>query len=144
MHTSTRPLTLSALRGNYAILRLAPGAPVPAWATKSEFFSVTRTPDELSIVCALENVPFADRPSAQWLALKVQGPFQFDDVGVLANLATPLAAAHIGIFVIATFDTDYVLVQAKDADRTIATLQAAGHTIVETNSVFKDTKENEG
>ncbi len=144
MTAPSRFLTLSLLLDEYRILRLAPDAPVPAWATVSAFLNITRTCDELSIVCVAEHVPVTERTATEWRILKVHGPFQFDEIGVLASLSTPLATAHIGIFVVSTFDTDYLLVQSKDLRRAIATLQSAGHTIIENNSIPQEMKENRG
>jgi len=143
MSAPSRLLTLSLLRGRYAVVRLAPDAEVPAWATQGEFFSITRTREELSILCLTNSIPSADRPLADWRVLKVHGPFQFDELGVIENLASPLAAAAVGIFVISTFDTDYLLVQCKDIRKAIATLQSDGHTILEGAVMFNDLKENE-
>ena len=64
-----------------------------------------------------------------WSCFKLRGPFAFDEVGVLAAIAAPLAAAAIGIFVISTFDTDYLLVKTSDRARAMATLVAAGHAV---------------
>jgi hypothetical protein len=105
------------------------------WALRaSSFTSVTRTTDELSVVCATDRVPPlpADARVARadgWRALKVVGPFAFTEVGVLLQVAAPLAAAEIGILAMATFDTDYVLVQEAQLGRAVAALRAAGHTV---------------
>jgi hypothetical protein len=143
MTAPSRHMTLTVLRGRYVILQFPPDAPVPAWAAPGEFSSITRTSQELSIVCLRENAPLAQLPAADWHAIKVHGPFQFDEIGVLASLATPLAAAEIGIFVVSTFDTDYLLIQSKDIRRAIAALKSAGHTVLENNSIPKSLKEHE-
>jgi hypothetical protein len=124
----SRQLNLAALAGDYAICRLAANAGVPDWAA-GEFVSVTRTADELSVVCATDAVPPTVRCEPGWSCFKLLGPFAFDEIGVLAAIAAPLAAAAIGIFVISTFDTDYLLVKTNDRARTIATLVAAGHAV---------------
>src|SRR5206468_8549222 len=87
------------------------------------FVSVTRTPDELSIVCPDEAVPPDVEVESGWRALKVPGPIPFDQVGVLAALATPLAAAGISTFAVSTYDTDYVLVREPDLERALAALE---------------------
>lgn len=143
MCASARTLTLSILPHRFSILRFAPDAAVPAWASHGDFFSITRTADELSIVCAKINVPAVLQTGTDWRVLKVHGPFQFDEIGVLENLSTPLAATAIGIFIISTFDTDYLLVQSKDLRKACTTLQAAGHAITDSDSVFNNTKEND-
>jgi hypothetical protein len=137
MAEGTWQLTLTLLPGLYTVCRLAPDAPIPAWAQTDtpagSLLSITRTADELSIVCLQAAVP-ADATDAtadrDWRCIRVEGPFDLTaDVGVLATLATPLAAAGIGIFAVSTYDTDHLLVHAAHLDRAAAALTAAGHTI---------------
>jgi len=122
-------LTFRMLSGPYAILRLNPDAPVPGWATKGEFTSVTRTAEELSIVCPLENLPPKVSSSNRWVVLKLEGPFPFSLTGVLLSFIEPLSANKIPIFAISTFDTDYVLVQEEYIGATLNLLQKAGHEL---------------
>lgn len=123
-------LSLTILPDEFAVCRLGGSDAVPDWAVRGTFFSVTRTVDELSIVCPLRQTPagLANR-SAGWRALKIEGPFDFSETGILASVAMPLAAAGIGILAIATYDTDYVLVQADNLPRAVAALVAAGHAV---------------
>ena len=121
------PLTLSLLPETFAVCRLDPGAPLPAWATGGGFTSATRTSDELSILCPVERVPPGVRTEAGWRCLKVEGPFDFSVTGVLASLAAPLAGAGISIFVVCTYDTDYLFVKERDLDGALATLAGEGH-----------------
>lgn len=112
-----------------AVVRLPADAPVPAWAGEpSAFASITRTGDELSIVCREALVPPGAAAEPGWRALKISGPLPFTAVGVLAGIAAPLADAGVSIFAVSTFDTDYVLVKADQLDRAMAALSAAGHT----------------
>ena len=124
-------LTLDLVPGSYAICRFAPGDPLPPWIMQGEFFSVTRTPAELSVVCNVAALPSGVKAEAPWLMLAVRGPLDFNITGVLAGLATPLAAAGISIFAISTYDTDYVLVRHDDLDRAERALRDAGHHIPE-------------
>ena len=115
--------------GPYAIVRLALDAAVPEWATKGELSSITRTSDELSIVCLAENVP-ADLPSPhRWACLKLEGPFPFSQTGVLLSFIEPLSSKGIPIFAISTYDTDYVLIQEEFAEMALKALRAAGHEL---------------
>ena len=97
---------------------------MPSWALELHegFVSITRTPDELSIVCAQEAVPPDTKVEEDWRALVIPGPIPFEETGVLAALATPLADAGISIFAISTYDTDYVLVRASDLERALEVL----------------------
>jgi uncharacterized protein len=96
----------------------------------SGLFSVTRTEDELSVICPEEDAPpAATDVSGAWRALKVRGPLDHSSVGVLASLAGPLADAGVALFPLATFDTDYVLVKEDDVERAQSALEAAGHRV---------------
>ncbi|HEY1678196.1 MAG TPA: ACT domain-containing protein [Candidatus Sulfotelmatobacter sp.] len=125
----TQPVQLKfrVLAGFYAIVRFAPDTVVPAWATKGEFTSITRTSDELSLVCPAESIPAEVRPPLRWNCCKLEGPFPFSLTGVLLSFIDPLSSNKIPIFAISTYDTDYVLVQEEFAGATIDLLQKAGH-----------------
>ncbi|WP_312957170.1 ACT domain-containing protein [Stutzerimonas nitrititolerans] len=121
-------LSFSVLPGSFVVARLEPNTDVPYTVLASrDFISITRTDDELSIVCS-ENVATdlakVDQP---WRAIKVHGPFAFDQTGVLASFLNPLANASIGIFATSTFDTDYILVKSENLEHAVQALQVAGH-----------------
>jgi hypothetical protein len=107
-----------------AVCRLAASDRVPSWALELHegLVSITRTPDELSIVCPDAAVPPDVEVESGWRALKVPGPIPFDQIGILASLADPLAAAGVSIFAVSTYDTDYVLVKEADLERALAAL----------------------
>lgn len=112
-----------------AVARLPAHAGMPWWAAGSGFLSVTRTPDETSVVCDAGRVPDGVRAERGWRALRVAGTLPFAATGVLVSLATPLADAGVPIFVVSTFDTDYLLVPEAMTGNAIAVLRKAGHTV---------------
>ncbi len=122
-------MKLKILDEAFAVTRLEPSSSIPAWASKSSFFSVTKTSDELSIVCDEKDVPETEKSERGWRCLKVIGPLDFSLTGILSSLAAPLAEAKISIFAISTFDTDYLLVKSKDLDHAVAVLTQAGFLI---------------
>lgn len=126
-------LTLLILPDTFAICRLEPGASVPTWA-RGDVVSLTRTHDELSMVCAQANVPANVKCERDWRALKIEGQLDFALTGILASIATPLADAGISIFALSTFDTDYVLVKTEKLQQAINVLQSAGHQIANLKS----------
>jgi uncharacterized protein len=130
-HKTNIIMTLSVLPDTYAVCRLAPTDTIPLWALNGDFFSITRTSDELSLVMAQSVVPidFIREIERDWRILKVEGPLDFSLVGILASLTEPLANAKISIFAISTYDTDYILVKNNNLGVAIAVLEAAGHTI---------------
>lgn len=129
-------LTFRLVPGSYAICRLAPSAAVPEWADRAPFCSLTRTPEELSIVCPAGAVPptlaaEGGRAQGGWALLQLVGPFPFSAVGICAEISGLLAGAGISLIALATFDTDYFLVQESDLPRAVEVLGAAGHVRVE-------------
>ena len=132
--------TLDLLAEPLAICRLPPDAPPPAWAWRGAFVSVTRTADELSVVCAAAAVPPGVTASAPWRALRVAGPLDLSAVGVLARLAAPLAAAGVSLFVVATYDTDWLLVREDALDAAVAALRGAGHAVRADRAVPPDAR----
>ncbi len=121
--------TLLVVDGTFAINRLGGDASIPPWATAGHFFSITRTADELSIVCRQDAVPGGIQCERGWRCLRVTGTMPFSVVGILASLTAPLADAGISVFAISTFDTDYLLVKEDDFEKAITALQQAGHSI---------------
>jgi len=118
------------LPGLYAIVRLDSGTAIPEWAIKGDFTSITRTPDELSIVCAADNVPQDVHFPHRWVCLKLEGPFPFTLTGVLLSFIERLSSSGIPIFAVSTYDTDYVLINEERSDGVVDLLHAAGHELV--------------
>lgn len=127
--TGAAGLTLRVLEGRLAVCQLEAGVEIPGWATVESFFSVTRTEDELSIVCPEERVPEGVTHEQGWRALKLEGPFELSMVGVLSSVAAPLARAGASIFAVSTFDTDYVLVREEQVDSAVDALREHGHRV---------------
>ncbi|WP_047865944.1 ACT domain-containing protein [Rubrobacter aplysinae] len=127
-------LTLSALDEGFAVCRLDGASRVPEWVLSLDFFSVTRTPQELSIVAPEEaferaRLPAGAKVEGGWACLAVAGPLDFSLVGVLAGLTDALAAAGVSVFAISTYDTDYLLVKEQELARAMEALSAVGHRI---------------
>jgi hypothetical protein len=127
--------SFSVLPGAYAICHMPANAPLPTWAREA-FTSVTRTAEELSIVCEERRLPpdlggVELRVERGWALLKLHGPFPLDAIGILASVATPLAEAGISLLALGTFNTDYLLVKRDHLERAVAALVEAGHTLVD-------------
>ena len=119
-------MKLTVLPEPLAICRLRPVERIPSWALEEHgsLSSITRTPDELSIVCPEEAVPPDTQAEGGWRALKVPGPIPFGEIGVLESIAGPLARAGISIFAVSTYDTDYVLVKAEHVEQALEALES--------------------
>ncbi|MCJ7755344.1 MAG: ACT domain-containing protein [Thermoanaerobaculales bacterium] len=123
-----RALHLTVLPEEFSVWRLAADAPLPP-VDSGSFLSMTRTNDELSIVSSSNNVPPGAKTETGWRCLRVEGPLAFEMTGVLAGLSVPLARAKVPIFVVSTYDTDYLMVKAADLNHACNTLRNEGHTV---------------
>lgn len=122
-------LTLTVFPERYAICRLDAKAGVPQWSAKGPFVSISRTPDELSIVCLEAKVPAGITCEPGWRVLKCEGPLDYSLTGIVASLAEPLADADVPIFPIATHDTDYILVKESQLETATRALTGYGHAV---------------
>lgn len=121
-------IRLKQLSGQYAISRLDAGDGIPDWADGPGFVSITRSEDELSIVCLQNRAPDAVRQDGGWVAFKFEGPFAFGETGIVLSVIRPLSENGLGIFVVSTFDGDHLLVKAADRVAAMRLLAEAGHT----------------
>lgn len=123
-------LSLRVIQATLAIVRLPPGSDLPWWAEESgEFLSLVRTPDETSVVCDARLVPESVRAERGYRGLRVEGTVPFEATGLLASLAVPLANAGVPIFVVSTYETDYVFVRDVVLEQAIDVLRGAGHSV---------------
>ena len=126
-----KSLSVITLPQRFAICRLSSNEPLPSFLSHSQFFSVTRTSDELSVVLPEEMVPINWKADTGWRCLKVIGPLDFDLTGILASLVMPLCEAGISIFTISTYDTDYLLVREIDLKKATQALMKSGHAVTQ-------------
>ncbi|TPL93265.1 ACT domain-containing protein [Mesorhizobium sp. B2-3-11] len=126
----TARIKLKQLTGLHAISRLQADDGIPAWADGPGFVSITRTDDELSITCLQDRVPDAVKHDRDWVAFKLQGPFAFDETGIVLSVIKPLSENGLGIFLVSTFDGDHLLVKAADEPAARGFLREAGHTLL--------------
>jgi hypothetical protein len=124
-----RNIALRQLEGYYAVSRLDSKASIPPWADGDGFVSITRTLEELSIVCRTERVPAGITASREWTCFQFVGPFAFDETGIALAAVRPLSESGIGFLLIATYDTDYLAIQEKDLAAAKKALLNAGHTL---------------
>lgn len=121
-------LRIRILPQRLAVCRLAPDAEIPSWP-RGAFTSITRTSDELSIVCDDDVVPDGVQAERGRRLAMIEGPLPFNATGIAAAMLTPLADARIPVLLISTYDTDYLLVENSLFERAILALREAGHEI---------------
>jgi hypothetical protein len=122
-------LSLTLLEGAFVIHRTSPDAEIPTTALNSSFFAITRTEKELSLVLPDSVEIESDKSDAGWTCFKVEGPLEFDLVGVLAGISSVLAEAGVPIFALSTFDTDYILVKREQVKVAKEALTSAGYPV---------------
>ena len=96
------------------------------------FVFLTKTDDELSLVCETEFVP-ANTIAREdgWRGVRVCGVLDFSLVGILAKISGLLAEQGISIFAVSTYNTDYIFTKAEVFDRALDALSRAGYAILE-------------
>lgn len=119
-------LTLEILPGRFAVARLPRNADFPAWAARGAVVSMTRTPDEVSVICDEAALPDGSLAERGFRCLRVAGSIPFSAVGVLESLARPLAEARVSVMAVSTYETDYLFVRAEDLAAARDALSAAG------------------
>lgn len=127
---------LTAIPGRFVVCRYGPDELLPTWLLHeaARVWSVTRTPTEMSVVCDEDDVPPSVTPAPlRWRAFQVDGPIPFDELGVIAGLSAPLAAAGVPVFVISTHDTDLVLVPEEKLPQALESWKHQGIVTSETS-----------
>lgn len=119
---SKEALAMKLLKEKFGVCKLDKDELIPGWIKNSQFYSITKTADELSIVCSQASIPREIKCEKDWRILKVEGPLDFSLVGILSSITKILAQKEISIFAISTYDTDYILVKNKDIDNAVNAL----------------------
>jgi hypothetical protein len=128
---SEKTLTMKLLKEKYGVCRLDKAELIPEWTKNSKFLSITRTDEELSIVCSQESIPEDIKCEKDWRILKILGPLDFSLIGILASISRVLAQNGISIFAISTYDTDYILVRSKDIDNAVKSLIGENYEVID-------------
>lgn len=117
-----KKLILKLLKNKYSVCRLNKYDEIPKWIFNEEFFSITKTEDELSIVCLQDKIKDDVLCERNWKVLKIEGPLDFSLIGILSKISTLMANNNISIFAISTYDTDYILIKEESIDKAIELL----------------------
>jgi hypothetical protein len=125
-----KKLSLKILPDRMAVCRLDPAAAIPDWIAEVGFCSITRTEEELTIVCPETHLAPGISSEAGWRCFQVQGPLDFSEIGIIFSLTRPLAANGVSVFVISTFSTDYLMVKDNDLAKAVEALSAEGHRVI--------------
>ncbi len=119
---------LNILENHFTIHRFPANHEIPNQVYESQFYSISKTDEELSIVCNSTTQVNSEKSDTDWSCIKVEGPLNFSLTGILAKISTVLAKAEISIFAISTFDTDYILVKSEKLPFAKKALLKSGYT----------------
>ncbi|MER0279292.1 ACT domain-containing protein [Clostridioides difficile] len=122
-------MKLKLFAEEYAVCRLNNDSKIPEWIDTKNFYSITKTEDELSVVCSNNNIPSDVKSEKEWRILKILGPLDFSLIGILSKLSGLLAENKISIFAISTYDTDYILIKEKDIENACKILTCNGYEV---------------
>lgn len=122
-------VALEIVSGLYSVCRLPPGSDIPEWVDGSPFVNVTLTATELSVVCQADLVPSDVDSETGFRLLSVLGPLAFDAVGIISDITRVLAETGISVFVVSTYETDYVLVRETDLDLATSALRHSNYVV---------------
>jgi hypothetical protein len=123
-------MNLIVLANKYSIYRFNTDSTLPDWIYQSDFYSVTRTNEEISVVALQSDLNSKEIVcNRDWRILKISGPLDFALIGIIADIAHIFKKKKISIFTISTYNTDYFLVKQKDLKIGIEALSKNGYTI---------------
>ena len=121
-------MKLQKLEGDFAVCKVAA---IDQIDFTRDFVFLAKTPDEISLVCEEAHVPpDAIEVEAGWKALKVAGVLDFGLIGIIAKISSILAEAGISIFVVSTYNTDYILLKSENFDSGLRALVDSGYIVV--------------
>ena len=121
---------LTILKDLFTVHKFSPNYEIPIQVFESHFYSISKTEDELSIVCKSSLLLDSHYKETGWSCIKVVGSLDFSLTGILAGISLVLAKAEISIFAISTFDTDYILLKTEKVKSAIKELSSSGYIIV--------------
>ncbi len=124
-----KQLTFILMEGIFSLCRLAPNDPIPTWALSSNFYTISKTDDELSVVCESQYVPAEIKQDGNWRSLKIASVLDLSLTGITAKFSTALANAGVNLCVIATYETDYIFVKQEKLQTAITALQNAAFIV---------------
>lgn len=127
---ASRALRLHWLPGRFGVYRLPGDAAVPEWASRGAFTTVSRSADELSVLAAWRGDAHGFPAIGPLACCALEGPLDFALTGLLARVTAALARGGVSVFPVATYDTDYLLVNEAERARAASLLEAAGMAFV--------------
>ena len=124
-------LRIRLLQGTYAVCQIKDTENILNCFDEKDFFSITKTEDEISVVMLQDKISSDVKVEKDWRILKVEGILDFSLIGILAKISGILAKNSISIFVISTFNTDYILIKKENLNLATESLKKASYSFLE-------------
>jgi hypothetical protein len=124
-----KSFVMSVLKDDYIICRLDAFEGIPEWIKDSPFYSITQTSEELSVVCEKNTAQQKLTCEEDWKCMRIHGPLGFSETGIISTLTSMLAQNDISVFVISTYETDYILLKKMNLAKAAKILTDAGHEV---------------
>ncbi|MBN2222015.1 MAG: ACT domain-containing protein [Vallitaleaceae bacterium] len=122
-------MKLKVIKQNFAICKVEDLSQVNF---SDDIYFIGKTDEELSLVCSVDCIPEKAKECEQeWRAFRIEGVLDFSLIGILSRISKVLADNSIGIFVVSTFNTDYILTKSENFERAVTALQAEGYDFIE-------------
>lgn len=120
-------MTIEVLPQDFSVCKCKDGAAMP---TEIPFLFTAETDEEHAFVCPTAYVPQATLcREDDWRGFRIAGVLDFSLIGILSDISARLAKVQIPIFVLSTYNTDYIFTKTQHFASAIEALKAAGYTI---------------
>lgn len=122
-------LTIEILDDDFSICKVADYSQV---SFDIPFMFAACTDEERSLVCPTALTP-ANVTECEngWKVFRIVGTLDFSMIGIIAGITSLLAERKIGVFVVSTFNTDYVMIRKETVETALTVLSENGYVILE-------------
>ena len=122
-------MTIEILKDFYSVYQFDSDYKLDNIFQNNKFFSITRTKDELSVVAKENSLNDYKKTETGWKILKIKGLLDFSLTGIISKISSVLSDANISVFVISTFNTDYVMVKNETLEKAVEVLRGNGYEV---------------
>jgi hypothetical protein len=123
-------MILELLDKDYSVYRFNTKDVIDNKLFSNDFISITKTEDEISIVTISGTLEHFEEEEGSWKILKIIGILDFGLIGIISKISAILANHEISIFVISTYNTDYIMVKKDKLEKAINILEQYNYEII--------------
>ena len=119
-------ITMNLISGIYSVIQVKDMTNIDFGKMKGSFFNLCITEDEISLLLEERfSLDIEEKINEEkgFKCLKIEGVLDFGEIGIIAKISSILAKAEISVFVVSTYNTDYVLVKENKIAHAIDVLR---------------------